>query len=245
MDDDSPFRDRGPMSDDEAELVLNVGDVEVLGRMPWSSNATFLVDVCHNEQLVQGIYKPHRGERPLWDFPSGLHKREVAAYCLSKALGWSLIPPTVLRDGPLGLGSLQLFIPNDFEQHYFHMLEDPRHHLTLQRFCAFDVAANSTDRKGGHLVIDGQDRIWGIDNGLTFHAEFKLRTVIWDWAGEPLPEHIGTDLRTFLDADVPDDLAELLEAEETDAIWSRTQALIDDGRFPEDPTGRRFPWPII
>lgn len=245
MDDDSPFRDRGPLADDEAELVLNVGEVEVLGRMPWSSNATFLVDVNHNEQLVQGIYKPHQGERPLWDFPSGLHKREVAAYRLSKALGWSLIPPTVLRDGPLGLGSLQLFIPNDFEQHYFHMLEEPRHHHTLQRFCAFDIAANSTDRKGGHLVIDGQDRIWGIDNGLTFHAEFKLRTVIWDWAGQPLPEEIRTDLQAFLEADVPDDLVELLDVEETDAIWSRTRALVRDGHFPEDPTGRRYPWPIV
>ena len=197
MADESPFRPRGPIANRDAELVLTSGEIEILGRMPWSSNATFLVDITHEDQLVQGVYKPHQGERPLWDFPSGLYKREVAAYELSEALGWSMIPPTVLRDGPLGIGSVQLFIPCDFELHYFHFLEDPAHHLTLQRFCAFDIAANSTDRKGGHIVADAQNHLWGIDNGLTFHAEFKLRTVIWDWASEPIPDEIRADLATF------------------------------------------------
>ncbi len=241
----SPFRDRGPIANAHAEQVLETGEVEVLGRMPWSSNATFLVDVCEGDTIVQGVYKPVRGERPLWDFPSGLHKREVASYRLSEALGWSIIPPTVLRDGPLGRGSLQLFVPCDFEQHYFHLLEEERHHHTLQRFCAFDIVANSTDRKGGHLLIDAQDQIWGIDNGLTFHAEFKLRTVIWDWAGEPVPADILDDLQGLLEGGLPDDLAELLDPFESDAVRTRARALVRAGVFPRDPTGRRYPWPMV
>jgi uncharacterized repeat protein (TIGR03843 family) len=154
---DSPFRDRGPVDNKLAQQVLLEGDIEILGRMPWSSNTTLLVDICHDGMVLQGIYKPLQGERPLWDFPAGLHKREVASYQLSEALGWSLIPPTVLREGPLGIGSIQLFIPSDVEIHYFHLLEEDRHHHTLQRFCAFDFAVNSTDRKSGHLLIDSQE----------------------------------------------------------------------------------------
>jgi len=129
---ESPFRERGPIADDLAEDVLAHGEIEILGRMPWSSNATFLVDVNYRDQLLQGIYKPFQGEQPLWDFPSGLYKREVAAYELSKGLGWRLIPPTVLREGPVGIGSLQLFVPCDYEEPYFHFLEDPSQHEALQ-----------------------------------------------------------------------------------------------------------------
>ncbi len=230
---------------DRAETALEHGDLDVLGRMPWSSNATFLVDVSHGDLLVQGIYKPLQGERPLWDFPSGLHTREVAAYRLSRQLGWSLIPPTVLREGPLGIGSLQLFIPCDYELHYFHFLEEPQHHHTLQRFCAFDVLANSTDRKGGHLVIDDQAHIWGIDNGLTFHAEFKLRTVIWEWAAEPLPTDIRDDTQRLLEEGIDDALGDLLDPFERDAVMTRGRALVREGHFPVDPTGRRYPWPLV
>lgn len=241
----SPFRDRGPVDNEKAHLVLSQGEVEILGRMPWSSNATLLVDVCHGGNLLQGIYKPLQGERPLWDFPSGLHKREVAAYELSEALGWSLVPPTVLREGPLGIGSIQLFIPCDVEIHYFHLLEDERHHHTLQRFCAFDFAANSTDRKGGHLLLDSQEAIWGIDNGLTFHHEFKLRTVIWDWAGEPIPSDIAEDVQSLLERGLPAELVALLDAIEQDALMTRMRALVRNGEFPVDPTGRRYPWPLV
>ena len=243
--DESPFRDRGPIDDQDAEEILELGELEILGRMPWSSNATFLTDVCHNGEIVQGVYKPFRGERPLWDFPEGLYQREVATYRLSRALRWSLIPPTVFCDGPLGVGSLQLFVPCDFEQHYFDFVPHERYHHTLQRFCAFDVVANSTDRKGGHLLVDAQDRIWGIDNGLTFHVEFKLRTVIWDWAGDPIPADIRDDLQSFLEAGLPDDLAELLDPLERDALRTRARALVREGHFPTDPTGRRFPWPLV
>jgi len=244
-DDETPFRDRGPVSRDLAESVLGGGEIELLGRMPWSSNMTFLADVRLDDQLLQGIYKPHKGERPLWDFPSGLYKREVASYRLAKALDWEIIPPTMLRDGPLGPGSLQLFIPCDFSIHYFHILEEERHHHTLQRFCAFDIAANSTDRKGGHMLLDGQDGIWGIDNGLTFHAEFKLRTVIWDFGDENIPADIVTDLGRLLEQGLPDDICELLDPFEVDALHTRMRALVREGRFPVDPGGHRYPWPLV
>lgn len=242
---DSPFRARDPIANDAAETILESGDMEILGRMPWSSNGTFLADVCHEDQLVQAVYKPLRGERALWDFPPGLHKREAATYMLSEALGWSLIPPTIIREGPLGTGSVQLFIPCDFEVHYFHLLEEPAHHHTLQQFCAFDIAANSTDRKGGHVLIDDAGSIWGIDNGLTFHQEFKLRTVIWDWAGEELPADIQSDLQNLLDAGVPEPLAALLDPFENDALITRIRALVRNGQFPTDPSGRRYPWPLV
>lgn len=242
---DAPFRERDPIDNDVAEAILAAGEIDVLGRMPWSSNTTLLCDISHDDTLLQAVYKPLRGERPLWDFPSGLYTREVATYRLSQALGWTLIPPTVLREGPMGVGSLQLFVPCDFERHYFDFLEDEGHHHALQRFCAFDIAANSTDRKGGHLLVDRQEQLWGIDNGLTFHAEFKLRTVIWDWAGEPIPADIRDDLQAFLERGVPDELGALLDTFELDAMLTRTRALVREGHFPTDPTGRRYPWPLV
>ena len=142
------------------------------------------------EDAVRAIYKPRRGERPLWDFPSGLDHREVAAYELSEALGWDLVPPTILRDGPLGMGSVQLFIEADFEQHYFTLYEDEAHHDALRTMCAFDLVGNNTDRKSGHCLLGLDGRIRGIDHGLMFHHEFKLRTVIWEFGGEPVPEPI-------------------------------------------------------
>ena len=130
----------------------------------------------------------HRGERPLWDFPTGLFKREVAAYELSEALGWGLVPRTVLRaEGPLGEGSLQEFVDADFEQHYFTLYEDEQYHDQLRAICAFDLLANNTDRKSGHCLLGRDGRIYAIDNGLSFHHEFKLRTVIWEFGGEPVP----------------------------------------------------------
>ena len=132
---------------------------------------------------VQAVYKPHRGEQSLWDFPDGLYRREVAAYRLSEALGWGLVPPTVLRDdGPFGTGSVQLFLEADYERHYFTLLEDGGREGELEAFCAFDVVANNADRKSGHVLVDADEHLWGIDHGLCFHAQPKLRTVIWDFA---------------------------------------------------------------
>ena len=242
---ESPFRDRPPIATDRALALLAEGSIEVVGRMPWSSNATFLVDLEHEGLPAQGIYKPARGERPLWDFPSGLYRREAAAFDLSEYLGWHLVPPTIVRDGPLGDGSLQLFVPADFEHHYFTIRDAGRHVVVLQQLCIFDVVSNNTDRKGGHVLLDRGDRVWAIDNGLAFHAEFKLRTVIWDFAGEAIPRPILDTLVRLLDEGLPPAVAEVLDAFERHAVQARSRAMVQDGRFPVDPTGRRYPWPLI
>lgn len=243
---ESPFRSRPPIPTPRALDALAHGDVTILGRMPYSSNATFLVDVCHDGLLVQGIYKPHRGERPLWDFPSGLFRREAAAFELAEHLGWCFVPPTVVReDAPLGEGSLQLFIPSHFEQHYFTLREDDAHTHTLQRLCVFDIVANNTDRKSGHVLLGEDGRIWAIDNGLSFHAEFKLRTVIWDFAGDPIPNDIRDDVVRLLDEGLPASLESALDPFERDATLTRARAIVREGRFPVDHTGRRYPWPLV
>lgn len=226
---------------------LRAAELSVEGRMPWSSNATLL---CRLEgdgipADAKAIYKPHKGERPLWDFPDGLYRREVAAFELAQALGWDLIPPTVERDGPFGVGSVQWFIDADFEQHHFTLVEDEAHHAQLRRMCAFDIVANSTDRKGGHVLVDADGHLWGIDNGLCLHAEFKLRTVIWEFAHEPLPAEIAEDLEAFLDEPLPAALTDRLDPFECDALRTRARALLLDGCFPDDPTGRRIPWPLV
>jgi hypothetical protein len=245
-DDESPFRDRDPITNEAAETILREGSIEILGQMPWSSNATLLCDVVHDEQIVQAVYKPHRGERPLWDFPSGLYRREVACYELAKAIGWDLVPPTVLVDGPVGAGSLQLFIPCDFEQHYLTLNDEPQFLKPFQQLTAFDMVANSTDRKSGHVLLGKDGQIWAIDNGLSFHAEFKLRTVLWDFAGDSIPEDIRDDLITFAGNGLSDILAELLDdEEEVEAVFHRAQILIHKGHFPVDPGGRRWPWPLV
>jgi len=244
--------------------LLRTADLVIEGRMPWSSNATFLCelwpqgtrpdggieDTAPNEAepgqpLGKAIYKPHRGERPLWDFPDGLYRREVAAYELGRALGWDVVPPTVERDGPFGIGSVQLFIDADFSQHHFTLVEDERYHDQLRRMCAFDIVANSTDRKGGHVLVDANEHLWGIDNGLCLHVEFKLRTVIWEFGGEPVPAELADDLCAFLDRPFPDSLAALIDPLERDGARTRARALVREGRFPIDRTGQRVPWPLV
>jgi uncharacterized repeat protein (TIGR03843 family) len=241
----SPFRDRPEISNSDALEILQTSKIEIIGRMAWSSNSTYLVNILDDETDLQGIYKPSTGERPLWDFPSGLYRREIASFQVAQLIGWDIIPPTVDTYGPFGIGSLQLFIPCDFDVHYFHMLEDPEHHGTLQKICLFDFIANSTDRKGGHCLLGSGGRIWGIDNGLTFHVDFKLRTVIWDWAGERIPEKFLADIENLLESPAGNDLLAFLSPQELDAMFSRATVLLENGRFPEDATGTRFPWPII
>lgn len=232
-------------SDADATTLVEHGDLEVLGRMPWSSNATYLCEARCGDEAVRTIYKPRRGERPLWDFPSGLDHREVAAYQLSEALGWGLVPFTVLRDGPLGPGSVQLFVDADFEQHYFTLYEDETHHPALRTMCAFDLIGNNTDRKSGHVLLGLDGRIRGIDHGLMFHHEFKLRTVIWEFGGEPIPASILAAADGLASAELPDALAALLDPFERDAVRTRARALVNAGCFPIDETGRRYPWPLV
>jgi uncharacterized repeat protein (TIGR03843 family) len=184
----------------------------------------------------------------LWDFPSGLGQREVAAYLLSEALGWGVVPETVWRESaPLGPGSLQRFVEADFEHHYFTLYEDEteRWHGELRRICVFDLLANQTDRKSGHCLLGDDGNIYAIDNGLSFHAEFKLRTVIWDFAGEPIPAHLLVDVAGLLDRGLPETFAELLDPFERDAVCARARGVLAEAEFPVDRTGRAYPWPLI
>ena len=218
--------------------------------MPHSSNATFLVHVVHDGLSHPAIYKPLRGERPLWDFEPGLHRREVAAYRLSETLGIGAVPPTVLRDGPLGEGSVQWFVTADHREHYFTIHQNhPEVHDQLRDIAALDILANNTDRKSGHCLllpgdVDRPATVWAIDHGLCFATEFKLRTVIWEFGDEPLPEHI-LDVASTICAEVPVDIAALLADDEVDAIQQRAAWMVKERRFPVDNSGRRYPWPWV
>ena len=261
------------------EHLLCHSDLVILGRMPWSSNATFLCELWPEGTRPDGgldedgallptnpttagdaapgddtdapgplgraIYKPHQGERPLWDFPDGLYVREAGAYTLAQSLGWDVVPPTVVCHGPFGPGSAQWFIESDYDRHYFVLLEDETFHPQMRRMAAFDVVANSTDRKSGHVLVDADGHLWGIDNGLCLHAEFKLRTVIWDFAGDPLPTELAEDLDAFLSRDLDPALAEILDPFERDAVRTRARALLTKGKLPTDPSGQRYPWPLV
>ena len=225
--------------------VLACGEVEVEGRMPWSSNATFLVNVAYADVHAQAIYKPLRGERPLWDFEPGLHRREVAAYLLSEFLGLDLVPPTVLRDGPFGEGSMQWFVNVDHRQHYFTIHEERADlHDKLRSVALFDILANNTDRKSGHVLIDGDGHIWGIDHGLCFAADFKLRTVVWEFGGERIDAALLKSVKP-LTAAVPLEIATLLDDDEVAALQERAQWVTTNPVFPVDQSGRRYPWPIV
>jgi uncharacterized repeat protein (TIGR03843 family) len=228
--------------------VLSRGEIEVIGRMPWSSNRTFLATCCLEGEELSAVYKPGRGERQLWDFPEDIYRREVAAYLLSEALEWGLVPETVERtDAPFGPGSLQRFVPADFSEHHFTLVEDPAHHDQLRTICAFDIVANNADRKSGHCLLGEDGHIWAIDNGLCFHRDPKLRTVIWDFAGEPVPEDLKHDLAELTSsADATAALRELLSAQEVSALRKRARTLVQVGRFPvPDPHSYHYPWPLV
>lgn len=244
-----------------ALAILAEGEAILEGRLPWSSNSTWLVRLETPDARVLAVYKPRRGERPLWDFPAGtLCLREMAAFELSQALGWGLVPPTVLRQGPLGLGALQLFIPHDPEEHFL-VLERPDP-ATVARLVAFDVIINNADRKSGHVLRDETGRLWAIDHGIAFHVEPKLRTVVWELAGEPLPADLAANLGALLDALEPpaleppapgdagpglaERLAPLLSPAEIAALVRRGRRLLAQGRFPgADPRRRDIPWPPV
>ena len=226
--------------------LLEAGDVEVEGRMPWSSNATLLVTVRLAGREARAVYKPGAGEQPLWDFPDGLFRREVAAYELSVATGLDVVPETVLRaEAPYGVGSLQRFVDADFSQHYFTLLDEARHGEALRRVAGFDLLVNNADRKGGHVLLGPDGHIWGIDNGLCFHPAPKLRTVMWDFAGEEVPCAVLEACEAVV-REVPPRLGPLLASEEVDGLVRRAVELLEAPRFPEpDLEGRPYPWPLV
>jgi uncharacterized repeat protein (TIGR03843 family) len=236
------------VSDERARAFLAEGDLELLGRIPWASNATLLARVRHRELEGLAVYKPVRGERPLWDFPPGtLYRREVAAYLVSEQLGWRLVPPTLVRDGPLGIGSLQLYVDADTEVTAFELLAAGN--AALPRIAAFDVVTNNADRKAGHTLLGEDERVWAIDHGVCFHTEPKLRTVLWDLAGDPLAAADVADLEALAAAaaggELGERLAELLAAEEIAAVAERSLGLARAGRLPAPGSGRAYPWPLV
>ncbi len=231
---------------DELIDLFQNGEIEVEGRMPNSSNATLLVTVSDDGRSHKAIYKPGRGERPLWDFPPDLYKREVAMYRLADALGWDVIPPTTIGLGPFGEGSIQAFVDADFEHHYFSLHEEGIGQADLERLCVLDIVGNNTDRKSGHCLLGQDGRIYGIDHGLAFHAQYKLRTVMWDYCGHELPDAITADLAGFVDEGPAPELTCLLDRLEIDAMMSRAKALLEAREFPDDETGgHRWPWPLV
>lgn len=234
--------------------VLREGEIEILGRILGSSNNALLVtvtlpcpDPTEAPRTVQAVYKPTLGERPLDDFPARtLSRREVAAWHVSEASGWDIVPPTVLRSGPFGDGMVQLFVDADPDVDVWSMVveDDPR----LRRMAAFDAAINNTDRKGGHiLAVDGGRHLHGVDHGVCFSTYPKLRTVLWGWRGQPLDaeELAGLGrIRTALDGDVGAALRELLHRREVAATVERVERLLERGRFPlPSPEWPAIPWP--
>ena len=236
------------LTDPRVPAALATGELEILGLLPNSSNYTFLARATTATEELLAVYKPRRGETPLWDFPRGtLCQREVAAYLLASALGWPNIPATLLREGPEGEGSVQLFVAFDPEQHYFTM-EGTRDD-DFRRVALFDLVVNNADRKGGHCLLAPDDTIWVVDHGVCFHEEPKLRTVIWTFVGQPIPDALIADLDRVRDdlasGLLHDELTSLLSPDERAALGERLDAIIADARFPEPGPGRPYPWPPV
>jgi hypothetical protein len=241
-----------PVPDSEAQQrLLREGRIKARGLMPDCSNYTYLAHVRgEGGPETLAVYKPAPGETPLDDFPDGtLGKREVAAYLVSAALNWQVVPLTVYRDdGPLGPGSLQQFIVADLSEHYFSLM--PARSSDFRRFAAFDVIVNNADRKSGHCLLDGDGHIWGVDNGLTFHALPKLRTVIWEFAGEEVADNLREDARKLAGELTARDgwvrsLEQLISVAEMRALTQRARRLADEGRYPEPTSRWAYPWPLI
>jgi len=224
--------------------LLEHGEMEVLGLLPYASNATLLARIEDDDLTGLAVYKPRRGERPLWDFPSGtLCLREYAACVVDAALGWQLVPPTVLRDGPAGFGAVQLFLEEDESCDPHELLSS--HPDELRRIALFDVLVNNADRKAGHLLVDTTGHLWSIDHGICFHDEPKLRTVIWAFEGDPLPSDLVSDIEEMRsNAPLFEVLRDLLGADEVEAFCRRTDRALRTRRYPSPgPGGHHVPWP--
>jgi uncharacterized repeat protein (TIGR03843 family) len=237
------------LTDPAVPRVLATGELEVLGLLPNASNHTFLARARREDEDMLGVYKPRRGETPLWDFPEGtLCAREVATYVVARTVGGPNVPATLLRDGPYGIGSLQRFVPSDPEEHYFTLQE--RFSAEFRRVAAFDLVINNADRKAGHCLLGEDGRIYVVDHGVCFSEEPKLRTVIWDFIGDPLEDAVRADLRRLAgevrEGPLRDELANLLSEPELEALGSRAREVAAMERLPEPGEDHRpFPWPPI
>lgn len=243
-----------PVTTEQALAALGQGRLEAVGRLVEASNATLLCELTPPDGLLpeagrpslHAIYKPVRGERPLDDFPDGtLARRELAAWLVSEATGWAIVPPTVIRDGPFGPGMVQLWVETtpDVDLIALVLLRDAR----LRRMALLDAAMNNADRKASHILPTDDGELHGCDHGICFASEPKLRTVLWGWAGEPIsrPERAGlARLAGALAGPLDEELRELLSRDEVEAMRERVAHILGTSRFPEPDPGRRvIPWP--
>lgn len=227
--------------------------LELKGLFRRSSNYTFLAELCDaggTEPPLLAVYKPAEGESPLWDFPSGgLYRREVAAYQVAKELGWPRVPPTVVREeGPHGVGAVQLYIQAQADRHY--LVSDGRPAEVWIEVALFDVLTNNADRKSGHCLTDADGQVWVIDHGLTFHVDPKLRTVIWDFAGQPIPRRLRPDLErleaSLGSGDAARQLGELISRRELSMLRRRLRAMLAPGwQLPHPTSAWSVPWPPV
>lgn len=238
----------GSISAQQALPLLEAGDITLRGQINVSYNGVFVAEVCSSSERCLAVYKPAQGESPLWDFPEGtLYKREYLAYRVSQALGWGVVPPTVLRDGPYGAGSLQLFIDAQPGRHYFNLLAEQR--PALIRMALFDCLTNNADRKGGHVLLDGDNVIWGIDHGLCFSTDRKFRTVMWELRDEPVPPQCHEALATLSEnTSLRIDVSEHLSKGEVEAFYRRLTIVAKATKLPMERLAdlrRPYPWPAI
>jgi hypothetical protein len=234
-----------PLTEDEALHVLTTADFSGAQLIPWGSNYTFAVVLeAEDGRSVLAIYKPRAGEAPLWDFPDGtLYKREVAAYRFSKWAGWDLVPATVVRDGPHGEGSLQLYIepePETENREQFWGSTIPE----IERLVLFDHLTNNADRKIGHCLRDRNGKVWGIDHGLTFNCEPKLRTVLWQFVGDPISPELLEELRSMRERqhELTDLLGDVLSADEIAVLARRLERMSEHGMHPRLNPRRNVPY---
>ncbi len=231
---------------DQILHVLTSGEITASELIPWGSNYTFAVRIECDGCATLGVYKPLRGEAPLWDFPPGLYRREYASYVVARLLGWDFIPLTIVRDGEHGVGSVQLFVEHEASD-YFSFRTN--HADELKRMCVFDVITNNADRKAGHCLEGTDGRLWGIDHGLTFNVQPKLRTVIWDYGGEPIPQPLVDDLLDFRTdsqrlKELYAELGKSLAKDELAMFLKRIDRLIEEPVFPAPYSRRSHPWPL-
>jgi hypothetical protein len=244
----SRFSGNGNRGTDGAGSFLKEGEITGCQLVPRGSNYVYLVSLEWRGENALAVYKPRQGEAPLWDFPDGtLYKRELSAYLVSETLGWNLVPTTIIREGPHGIGMLQRFVNIRRETDYPGLFN--KNIPVFKRIAAFDWLVNNADRKVGHCLEDNDGRVWIIDHGLTFHVEPKLRTVIWDFSGQPVPGKLLADLERLSDelesdSDLATAITELLSAREIQALRRRLKGILDHPVFPDSfGSRRRTPWP--